>query len=68
MNQQISVNSPILNFMRNHSVVVDLLYMDRFSKTNMCITKNFSFKGARNETALKTEISVPKRRVKNNTK
>jgi hypothetical protein len=54
--------------MRNHSVVLDLQYMGRFIKANMCITKNFSFKGARNETVLKTENAVPKRRVINNTK
>ena len=42
-------------------MVVDLLYMDRLSKDNMCITENFSSKGARNETALTTLISVPKR-------
>jgi len=42
--------------------------MNKFSKANMCITDNFSFKVARNETGLKTDISVPKRRVRNNTK
>lgn len=30
--------------MRKHSVVAALLYMDRFSKANICITKNFSSK------------------------
>jgi hypothetical protein len=68
MRQQILVNSPISNFMKNCSVVVDLLYMEDSVKLTCALLKLLSSKGAKNEIALKIDISVPKRRVKNSRK